>query len=160
MRPTLTEQAESLHRVLGNLIRGYQLRDRDEICCHGISVAQCYALEAVGEAGLPKMSELADRLQLKVSTLTRTVDQLVAQDLVSRCDDPRDRRICCVSLTPEGRRVLDTVNREIIEIEKDVLRRVAAEDREPLIRGLTEMADALAERRGRSGSGCGCGKES
>ena len=160
MCASLTGQAEALHRVLGNLIRGYQLRDRDEICCHGISVAQCYALQVVGEAGSPKMSELADRLQLKVSTLTRTVDQLVAQDLVSRCDDPRDRRICCVTLTPEGRRILDTINREIIEIEKDVLRRIPAEDREPLIRGLTEIADALAERRARSASGCNCGKES
>lgn len=159
MYPTLTQQAETLNRVLGNLIRSYQLRDREEICCHGISVAQCYALQAVGEAGAPRMSELADRLQLKVSTLTRTVDQLVAQDLVSRCDDPRDRRICCVSLTPEGRRALDTIQRDMIEMEKDILQGIAPEDREPLIRGLTQIADALAARRAGSGSGCECGKE-
>ena len=29
---------------------GYQFRDRDQICCHGISISQCYALEFLHQA--------------------------------------------------------------------------------------------------------------
>jgi hypothetical protein len=29
----------------------YQFRDRDRICCHDVSVTQCYALETIVEHG-------------------------------------------------------------------------------------------------------------
>ena len=30
---------------MADLVRVYQFRDRDHICCHDVSVTQCYALE-------------------------------------------------------------------------------------------------------------------
>ena len=46
-------QADSLalHEALADLVRAYQFRDRDRICCHDISVTQCYALEALKRDG-------------------------------------------------------------------------------------------------------------
>lgn len=43
--------AEALHTAVADLVRVYQFRDRDRICCHDISVTQCYALEALVEHG-------------------------------------------------------------------------------------------------------------
>ena len=43
--------AEELHAALSALIRVYQFRDRDRICCHDVSVTQCYALEALVKLG-------------------------------------------------------------------------------------------------------------
>jgi hypothetical protein len=37
--------AETFHAALSELVRVYQFRDRDRICCHDVSVTQCYALE-------------------------------------------------------------------------------------------------------------------
>src|SRR5690606_18937495 len=47
--PQLARDAAALQRALSDLIRVYQFRDRDRICCHDISVSQCYALEALVE---------------------------------------------------------------------------------------------------------------
>ena len=43
----LAADARELHHVLEELMRVVQFRDRDRICCHDVSVTQCYALRAV-----------------------------------------------------------------------------------------------------------------
>ena len=35
------ERAEELYEAVNQLIRVHQFRDRDYICCHDVSVAQC-----------------------------------------------------------------------------------------------------------------------
>ena len=74
MSPSLARQAESLYDVFSELVRGYQFRDREGICCHGLSVSQCYTLDALVRHGPASMGELADHLYLEVSTMTRVVD--------------------------------------------------------------------------------------
>ena len=46
----LDRGAQALQAVV-DLVRVYQFRDRDRICCHDISVTQCHALEALVEHG-------------------------------------------------------------------------------------------------------------
>jgi hypothetical protein len=47
----LEADAVALHEALSELVRVYQFRDRDRICCHDISVTQCYALDALLRRG-------------------------------------------------------------------------------------------------------------
>ena len=49
--PSLDRDAEALQGALSELIRVYQFRDRDRICCHDISVTQCYVLESLAREG-------------------------------------------------------------------------------------------------------------
>ncbi|MCH7548433.1 MAG: MarR family transcriptional regulator [Candidatus Krumholzibacteriota bacterium] len=69
-------QADRLAKVFGDLVRAYQFRDRNEICCHDVTVSQCYMLEALDREGTMTMSELGDFLFLDISTISRVVDQL------------------------------------------------------------------------------------
>jgi DNA-binding MarR family transcriptional regulator len=61
-------------------------------------------------AGAPdhaiRMTDLADRVGLSPSGLTRLVDRLVAKGLVQRRSDPSDGRVALACLTTEGRRQL------------------------------------------------------
>ncbi|MEE8290017.1 MAG: helix-turn-helix domain-containing protein, partial [Candidatus Tectomicrobia bacterium] len=82
MAQALPQQAQQLHKAVTTLVKKYQFRDRNDICCHGISVSQCYTLQALEEYGVLTMQVLADELQLAVSTVTRIVDQLVNKQLV------------------------------------------------------------------------------
>ncbi len=61
-------------------------------------------LEAVGET---RMSGLAPRLGISLSTLSSLVEKLVEARLAQRRDDATDRRSVLVSLTPEGSALLD-----------------------------------------------------
>jgi MarR family transcriptional regulator for hemolysin len=47
--------------------------------------------------------ELARRLSLEAPTLTRHVDHMAAEGLLTRTPDTRDRRVTRISITPEGR---------------------------------------------------------
>ena len=152
-----TRQAQRLHRAVTELVRRYQFRDRNEICCFGISVSQCHALEVLGQAGELAMGALASQMHLSVSTMTRVVDQLVARGLAQRGENAEDRRVCCVEPTPKGRELLGRISAELLEGETAILDKVAAEHRESVIHALEELSRAVDEWRGvepRQGGSC------
>ncbi|MBV9994628.1 MAG: MarR family transcriptional regulator [Caulobacteraceae bacterium] len=60
------------------------------------------ALMAIGLLGSCTMSELADASAVDRTTMTRTVDQLVAAELVERTTPPQDRRQVVLRLTHAG----------------------------------------------------------
>jgi DNA-binding MarR family transcriptional regulator len=148
MQPEATDQARRLHRAVTELVRRYQFRDRNEICCFGVSVSQCHALEALGQAGELTMGELASQMHLSVSTMTRVVDQLVARGLAQRGEDAKDRRVCCVEPTPKGRELLGRISADLLGGETAILAKVPAEDRESVIQALEELSRAVDEWRG------------
>lgn len=143
MTQRLSEQAEHLHRAVTTLVKKYQFRDRNDICCFGISVSQCYTLEVLREYGPLTMQTLAEHLQLAVSTVTRIINQLVDKRLVERQSDPRDRRICQVSLTADGKQLLYTIRHELIIREQAILQRIPAESRDHVIWAITELSRAI-----------------
>ena len=143
MVKNLSEQADQLHRAVTALVQKYQFRDRNDICCYGISVSQCYTLETLREEGALSMQTLAERLRLAVSTVTRIVDQLVDKRLVERQSDARDRRICQVHLTTEGQRLLHIIRNELLAREQAILQRIPATSREHVIWAIAELSRAL-----------------
>jgi DNA-binding MarR family transcriptional regulator len=62
-------------------------------------------LRRAGERGL-RMSDLASRVVLSPSGVTRAVDQLERKGLVERCVFEGDKRGYLATLTPEGRALL------------------------------------------------------
>jgi MarR family 2-MHQ and catechol resistance regulon transcriptional repressor len=155
--PALGRQAQRLHRAVSDLVRTYQFRDRNEICCFGISVSQCYALEGIGDAGHLTMGALAAHMRLSVSTMTRVVDQLVEHGLVKRCYDENDRRVCCVEPTDAGRDLLARVSGELLASERAILSRIPAEHRASVISALEQLSravDAWRDGGGTKGGRC------
>lgn len=126
----LRENAEALHAALTHLVRLYQFRDRDKICCHDVSITQCNALEILVERGPSRSRALADALMLDKSTTTRVVDALVRKGYVARRPDPADARAVALSATEAGRALYERINGELIEQQVGILR-----DLEPEVRG-------------------------
>ena len=148
MSPTLQRQAERFYTVFADLVRSYQFRDRDQICCHGISISQCYALEALFQSGPVSMGELARSLFLEPSTATRMVDQLVNKGLAVRVEDAADRRVCRVQISTAGRDLASKIRKELIREHRAVLREVPAGSREAVIEAVTRLLAAFQARRG------------
>ena len=118
---TLAEGAEQLHRLTTELIRRYQFRDWNRICCYGVSISQSHILDVLAEEGNLTMQQLARRMFKSVSTMTRVVAQLVKRGHVKRRPDPNDRRIVHVEITPQGKAVVAAINRDLIETQKAIL---------------------------------------
>lgn len=148
MSPSKTrDQAQRLYRVFSELVRGYQFRDREGICCHGISVSQCYTLDTLDRSGASTMTELAGGLVLELSSMTRVVDQLVKKNLVTRVRDPHDRRICRVKISAKGRRLVQTIRAELVDEHEMILKTIPAESRDAVITAISQLLRAFQQRQ-------------
>lgn len=140
---TLEQDAQQLNNLLIDLVKRYQYRDRSQICCFGLSVSQCYALMTIREQGTLSMRELAAKLYLTISTMTRIVDQLVKKRLVLRRTDPKDRRMVLVEATEEGKEVLNQINEAMLLTQKAILSKLSPQEREVVIKALMELSQAV-----------------
>jgi len=147
MADSLHGQAERMYRVFADLVRAYQFRDREEICCHGVSVSQCYTLDALDARGPMTMGELAVHLHLETSTVTRVVDGLVADNLATRVADARDRRVCRVEMTAGGQSLVSQIRADLIREHELVLRAIPAESREAVIVTMSHLLSAFRDRQ-------------
>ena len=143
MASTLDEQAEEFYRVFSELARGYQLRDKDDTCRHGISVSQCYALDYVDAHEAVTMGELASALYLDLSTVTRAVDQLVQRRFVKRESDQSDRRICRIRGTTKGSRLIETIRSDMIARHRAILAELSPEARKGAIDTVSSLLEAF-----------------
>lgn len=69
-------------------------------------MAQIEVLQTVHHHGTVRLGDLAARLNLAQSTVSTLVGRLIADGLVARTVDPRDRRAAMIALTPAGGRNL------------------------------------------------------
>ena len=125
----------------------YQFRDRDCICCHDVSVTQCYALDALVRRELMTLNELAAALSLDKSTASRVVATLERKGYVARATHPRDRRAVLLTATTAGRRLVERIVGELVEEKKRLLAEFPDEVREAaaeLIQRLTAASRGAA----------------
>ena len=153
--PDLERDSADLYDALSNLVRVYQFRDRDRICCYDVSVTQCYALEALVRRGGMTLNDLAAQLYLDKSTASRVVDALERKGYVTRVTHPQDRRAVLLEATAAGRELEGKIRSGILAEEKEMLAGFAPEVRQAMARLLRQLARAAAARgTGEAGSCC------
>ena len=156
----LHRDAVALQAAVAELVRVYQFRDRDRICCHDISVTQCYALEALVEHAPLRLGGLAEKLFLDKSTTSRVVSTLVKKGYVEQRADAADARATALCPTSSGRRLYKRITEDLVEQQKQLLQELAPDVREGVvhvIRGLARAADSRF-RSGMSVGAC-CGPD-
>lgn len=150
----LADDAEALHSALNELVRVYQFRDRDRICCHDVSVTQCYAIDALIRRGPSGLNDLAAELYLEKSTASRVVAALERKGYVTRAAHPRDGRAVVLSVTASGRRLHDRIRKDLVQEAKGLLEDFEPEVRAGAARLILRLARAAAARSGVSGPAC------
>jgi DNA-binding MarR family transcriptional regulator len=151
--PALARDTEELYDALEDLLRVYQFRDRDRICCFDVSVSQCYALEGLVRRGGMTLNDLAAYLYLDKSTASRVVDALERKGYVARSPHPKDGRALLLAATPSGRELEGMIRESILAEERQLLADFAPEVRQAmtlLIRRLARAASAAVEAGGGS----------
>ena len=151
----LQRDAEALQAAVADLVRVYQFRDRDRICCHDVSVTQCYALETLVAHGPMRLSALAERLFLDKSTTSRVVNTLVRKGYVEQRADATDGRAMLISATRQGQRLCTRITSDLVDQQKQLLEDLAPEIRAGVVQVIQRLAHA-ADARFRSGVTGGC----
>ena len=152
--PTLERDTRALYGALSDLVRVYQFRDRDRICCYDISVSQCYALEALVHQGGMTLNELAAHLYLDKSTASRVVDSLERKEYVTRTPHPSDRRAVLLEPTPAGRELCGRIEADILAEERSLLAGFDPEVRQAMTELLARLARAASARVQTGGGSC------
>jgi DNA-binding MarR family transcriptional regulator len=107
---------------------------------HGLSAAQFNVLNLLGaapEGAGYSQRELADLLVVDRSNVTGLLDRMEVAGWVRRADDPADRRVYRVQLTPAGRRLWQKVAPGYADVVGQVTSGLGAAEME---RGLALLA--------------------
>jgi DNA-binding MarR family transcriptional regulator len=92
-------------------------------------------LATLRRAGPPyrlRPTELTSALMLTSSGTTKRLDRLEQAGLIARAPDPGDRRGTLITLTPAGRRLMDTLTEAHLENERQLLGALTAADQRRL----------------------------
>ena len=128
----LSRAYASVTRRLDNVLSGL----------HGLSFADfmiLYYLERAPGAKLRRV-DLAERLGLTASGVTRSLLPLEKLGLVSRQSDPRDARVGYATLTDSGRQLLSYAVASVRDIAKDTTEQIPADQIEPVSALLGRLA--------------------
>jgi len=113
-------------RILRHFERELSFQNQSGCCC-GVTLTQCHALMELVLKDNITMNELAKRLYLDKSTVSRTIDNLVQANLVNREIPSANRRTTRIKLTENGRKVCKTINEGNDQYYKNVLAAIPPE---------------------------------
>jgi len=88
------------------------------------------------------VTAISEELGISAASASRATDGLVRKKLATRVEDPDDRRVRRLTLTPKGRRLADRIISARLATLKDFTNSLGADERQKLETAL----DALLER--------------
>ncbi|CAN5531405.1 MarR family transcriptional regulator [soil metagenome] len=121
----------------------------------GLTLSQLELLGEASRSGVTTPAEMAARLQVRVQSLTDSINELESRALISRRADPADRRRQLIEITDAGRSLLhgdradrdawlqDNMRENLSALEFNLLMLVA-----PVLRKLADSEVPTAESPG------------
>jgi DNA-binding MarR family transcriptional regulator len=118
------------------------LRPNTTPCGQPMSISEAHALGELHRGGPVSQQALADALRLQKSTVSRLVDQLERQGLVTRSTNPADRRSVLLELTPTGTAGAGQLEAARRDLFQRLLAGLTPDERRTVIDGLTTLEEA------------------
>jgi DNA-binding MarR family transcriptional regulator len=137
--------------VIERLVATYEAMIHDVAAAHapeflgvGVTMSQAKVLYLVEAAPGLRMSDLSARLRVSLSTVSGVVDRLVDQGLLTRRDDPADRRHVILWMTEAGATQLQLFRELNAGQVRALLARIDAAGLGVVEQALDLLADAAA----------------
>lgn len=120
----------------------------DEFTTLDLTMSQAKLLYVVMAAGELSLSEIAGQLRVSPSTASGAVDHLVGLGLLSRADDPANRRQIRVSVTPLGAHTIEQLRELGTQQLRALLAVISDDDLEVVERSIQILSDAITASAG------------
>jgi DNA-binding MarR family transcriptional regulator len=108
-----------------------------------LSQGRAAVLSRLSTCGPLRIGELATMLGVDNSTITPQAQWLERAGLVTRAPDPKDGRVALLTITPQGRQLLERVHRSRRELLLEKIRDWTPSDRAAAAATLSRLASAL-----------------
>lgn len=145
---------ESVREKLQIFVRRFGLLNASccEVCCgEQVSMVQSHILFEVRRIGAPSMQQVAEELGMDVTTFSRQVKTLAEKGFVDRRVSPEDRRVSLLTLTDEGKQVLEQIDGYMAAKITQIFSAMTPFERETVVSSLGLLNEAVAK----AGSFCG-----
>ena len=115
-----------------------------------LSMPQMGTLHFLAAEGGQSVSAIADHLDLSLAAVSHLVERLVQRDLLTRVEDPHDRRQKRVAIGPDGAALVQGIQQRAAAAFGALLEPLPHELRERFERDALEVLEALAAHEARS----------
>jgi DNA-binding MarR family transcriptional regulator len=106
---------------------------------HGMSLAQLHALWLLMNGPAP-MVNLSTSMVCDASYITGIVDRLEQQGMVERREDPSDRRVKLIALTPKGRQLRQNIEQGVFALQEKMFEHLSAAEKAEFTRLLRKIS--------------------
>jgi len=144
-RSKLVEEIIRLQRRVDHARRQYQI---DVWMDLPLTIAQLKSLLFIRNQGSTTSGKLAAALGVTPTNITGIVDRLIRQGLVSRTEDPGDRRVLLLRVTGKGEELTARLRERRRGYMTEVLGHMDDEDLAALARGLSLLVRAVESHEG------------
>ncbi len=107
-----------------------------------LTIAQLKSLFFISGEGSTCVGRLAAALGVTPANITGIIDRLVEHGLVSRTEDPQDRRMALLQVTPKGQALLADLHERQINHLSEIFIRMSPEELSTLVQGLSVLLRA------------------
>ncbi|GAA4203847.1 hypothetical protein GCM10022252_62090 [Streptosporangium oxazolinicum] len=136
-REQLIDQIGAMQRDLGRLLAQHSAPS--PLFDSNLTMRQLKVVMILSDQDSASGQDLATHLDVGLGTVTGIVDRLVAHGLVTRREDPHDRRIRRVHLTPAGHTLIEQITDAGLTEFRRLLRHLDT----PTLRDLCAIVDKL-----------------
>jgi MarR family transcriptional regulator, organic hydroperoxide resistance regulator len=143
-KETLVKQAVDLDREVHRFLRRQSFRAWMNL---DLTVPQIKTLFFVSNTEGANGRKLAAAMRVTPSNITGIVEKLVDQGLLSRVDNPEDRRYQLLRVTEKGETILNDLRERQVGSLREILDKLSVEELSRLVQGLFALARSAHERQ-------------
>jgi DNA-binding MarR family transcriptional regulator len=132
-----------LEHMLISLFRGMKEQHVQDAAELKLSMPQFVCLWVISRMGKFKMSDLATYLALSYASATNLINRLVDSGLVTRYDDPDDRRVVIVELSNKGKEITSLIREKHLKKLMENCEKISHEERDTMLKGLLTLTNVV-----------------
>jgi DNA-binding MarR family transcriptional regulator len=136
-------QAQNLDTVLRDLTSALHDRREAVLAQYNVSELEAAIIRYLSENEMQKMKEVGEHFNIKLSTLTSTVDKLEQNRLVRRRNSREDRRVIYIQPTNRGEQLLEDIENATRSVSEETAASSSPSEMKALLSGLERMLKAV-----------------
>ena len=129
--------------LIAVLFTNCQEKESRFIAEHSVSIVEFRAMRTLDEFNQLTVNQLAAKMSLTASRITRIIDGLVSKGFVNRQSSTTDRRVYDLSLTEKGKNQIIKMNEDYAKIHREILSIIPDEYYDTMVEGITKLNDAV-----------------
>jgi len=132
----------TIPELLTDLTTHYNALIRNAASQLNLTAPQAFHLLSIPHDGIP-MSQLAHKLGLDTSTLTRNIQKLEKMELIKRNHDSYDKRVQKAVLTEKGDEMVELLEEYLLEMNHSIMEQIDLDSQENITDILEKIVWAM-----------------